>query len=504
MKVPISILCISDLHFNNKKLEPIQQLGKDLLSYANNSERITSKRWIPDYIVIAGDIINKGNKNYKEPEDHIKILLEELHLEHKRVIMVPGNHDKNTSNYDLTSYKKECDLFDKYQKKQSKAILEEFRRHFISCFSGYLTFASKFYSNDAKSASDYHLYQSIELIASDEYAEEGKAKLLSGVRYFEEDSLCFFLVNTEWLYVPPQVLMKEDIKLGELSITNNYYDKLRDYLSIKENCKLCVPLINDAFNFIKKEHPECTVITIMHRDFKDLTWAENNHTDPSQKDPISQIEAVSDIILTGHEHSVKIESPTYVKNNVQHFKIGSAGRDSISNEEPIRTACVININPASEKIELLNALYDGTNNKWSFDECERTFPLRPKYCQNDKREETKKNQRVAIKAKSTDEKIIKAEIEDYFNIEASSNIELYPIRYKSATIKKELNKAYKSRDKKKNLFIIIYRIKTNDNNINTIETEDIKQFKEKHMVDFMCNRLVIKEIDVIVPNLVFL
>ena len=189
---------------------------------------------------------------------------------------------------------------------------------------------------------------------------------------------------------------------------------------------------------------------------------------------------------------------------MQHFQIGSAGRDSISNEEPIRTACVININPASEKIELLNAFYDGTNNKWSFDECERSFPLRPKYCQDDKQEKTIKDKKVTIKAKSTDEKIIKAEIDGYFNIEANANIELYPIKYNSATIKKELDNAYKNRDKKKVLFVIIYRIKTNNNNICTIETEDIKHFKEMYMLDIICNRLVIKEIDIIVPNLVFL
>lgn len=506
MNLPVSILCISDLHFNNKPLEPIQQLGNDLLSYTHNNEHTACKRWIPDYIVIAGDITDQGNKNYSEPKDHIDKLLEVFNLGPERVIMVPGNHDKDTSNYDLTTYKKECDLFNRYQKKESPKLVDEFRKHFISRFSCYLSFADKFCSNNVKGAGEYHLYQNPKLLVSEEENDDdSKAKLLSGVRVFEEDSLCFFLVNTEWLYVPPKDLMKEDIRLGSLSITNNYYDEVKDYLSIKENCKLCIPLINDAFDLLKDDkYSNYTVVTIMHRDFKDLTWTENNHTDLAQKDPVSQIEAVSDIILTGHEHSVKIESPTFVKNNVQHFQIGSTGRDLTNNEAPIRTACVININPASERIELLNALYDCINNKWSFDECERSFPLRPKYCQNDNKQgKTSNGERVTIKAKAMDDKIIEAEIANYFKIDTSSNLVLCPIRYNVDTIKEILEEAYKNREKDKTLLMVIYHIKTNQKS-KDVETDDIKRFKDNHLMDVLCNRLIINDIDIIVPSLLFL
>lgn len=503
MKVPISILCISDLHFNNEALEPIKQLGVDLLSYTNDIKHASKKRWIPDYIVVAGDITNQGNTDYTEPRRHIEKLLKEFHLDRKRVILVPGNHDKNTNGYDLAAYKKECALFDRYQKKVSKETIKEFTEHFSSKFSNYLSFVNDCCSDDTHYASEYYHYRNPELLATGDKYDEGRAKLLSGVRYFEEDSLCFFLINTEWLYIPPKVLMKENIRLGSLSITNNNYDELKYYLSIKENCKLCVPLINDAFNLIKKEYANCTVVTIMHRDFKDLTWAENNHTDPTQKDPIHQIEAVSDVILTGHDHSVKIEYPTFVKNTVQHFQIGSAGRDSASNEEPIRTACVININPAGEKIELLNAFYDGEKNNWSFKECERSFALRPKYYQSDGKQEQKKmNEKVTIQAKSIDDNIIRAEIAEYFNI-TSSDIVLYPIRYNVDTIKEELEKVYQHHEQDKILFVVIYRIKTNDLMNKTVETEVINNFKENHIMDIVCNRLIIKEIDIIVPNLVF-
>lgn len=505
MRVPFSILCISDLHFNNSTLEPIKRLGEDLLSYTNDSAHVANKRWVPDYIVIAGDITNQGNTDYSEPEKHIEGLLNEFHLDRKRVIMVPGNHDKDTSSYDLPIYKQECELFDTYQKNESAEIVKKFRQHFVSKFSGYMTFANKYHSADVQNASGYHCYHNPGLLVSKNASvDDNKVKLLSGVRCFKEDSLCFFLVNTEWLYVPPKALMKETMKSGDLGITNNYYDELKYSLSIKENCKLCVPLINDAFNLIKKEYADCTVVTIMHRDFKDLTWAENNHTDPSQKDPIRQIEAVSDIILTGHEHSVKIEQPTFVKNNVQHFQIGSAGRDSTSKVEPIRTACVINVNPSSERVELLNAVYDGIKNNWSFEECERSFPLRPKYPQDNKgHEQRKMDERITVRAKSIDDTIIKAEIEDYFNIKDSSNIELYPIRYNMDSIKDDLENIYKCHGNDKTIFIVIYHVITNNNKNQKVETRDIERFKDNHIVDVLRNRLIISEISVAVPDLIF-
>lgn len=504
MKTPISILCISDLHFNNKESKPIRQLGKDLLVYTNKGEDDSLLRWIPDYIVIAGDITNQGNKDYKEPKDHIKELLKEFKLPSNRVIMVPGNHDKDTTNYDLTTYKDECDLFDRYQKMESrKETIPEFREHFVSKFNNYLSFVQGFLSDTTNGSCDAFLYEDSKILIPEE-VEDHRIKLLSGIRHFEEDSLCFFLVNTEWLYVPPKILMKERLKLGSLSISNDYYDDIKDYLMVKENCKLCVPLINDAFNLIKnnKKYRECTVITVMHRDFKDLTWTENNHTDPSQKNPISQIEAVSDVILTGHEHSVNIEPPTFVKNKVQHFQIGSTGIYSASRKEPIRTACVININPAKECMELLNAHYDAINNSWSFEENKNLFPLRQKYCQTYDILTDIGERKTIIKAKSIDEEIINAEIRAHFDIN-DPDVVLCPIRYNVDNIIDELERITNSK-RDKMLFVVVYRIVSDKNNDKYVETGSIKQFKNKHLKDCLCNRLIIKEVDVVVPILSFL
>lgn len=46
-------------------------------------------------------------------------------------------------------------------------------------------------------------------------------------------------------------------------------------------------------------------------------------------------------------------------------------------------------------------------------------------------------------------------------------------------------------------------VKTNDLKYKTVETEVINNFKENHIMDVVCNRLIIKEIDIIIPNLVF-
>ena len=498
MKKPFSILCISDLHFDNHDMKPLRQLGVDLLSYTNNDNDVSLKKWIPDYIVVAGDIINQGNKDYSEPQKHIDDLLSEFHLKKNRVIIVPGNHDKTTDGYDLETYKKECDLFNKYQNKESNDVVKEFTDYFVSKFDKYLLFGKNYLSDPAdKKCEDYHYKNPNILIPKD--ADDCKAKLLSGVRPFKDDSVCFVLVNTEWLYVPPKFLMKT--KGGYLETVRSSYDEMKPYLSIKENCKLCIPLVNDAFSLIKEQYSKYTIITIMHRSFKDLTWLENNHTDSAQKDPIQQIEAVSDVILTGHDHTVHINPPTYIKNKVQHFQIGSTGRDLTNKEEPIRTACVIRINPASKNIEMLNIKYDGIENCWHFDECNKMFPLRDKYQYYNCKVPLYKECEVVIKAKSTDEDDIKGEIKSYFKIK-DDGVLMFCIRGDD-NLYNVLENLYKQKTSKvKILFIVVYKIVDRETKNTGACSKIVALFKKNHLADILCNKLILNEISVVVPDLI--
>lgn len=506
MKTPFSILCISDLHFNNEKLDPVKKLGEDLLRFTKEENHAERLRWLPSYLVIAGDIANKGNLDYSQPTQHINDLLQVLGLSGNHVILVPGNHDKNTKGIDLSAYKNEIEIFKQYQKHESVDCVQKFHDYYSNKFKHYIEFGKQYLSDPSDAQCKEYQYQKPELLLPEKNPDFG-IKLLSGVRHFKEDSLCFVIVNTEWLYIPPSSILKEKCENTDCGIEKRI-PEIKRLLSIKENCKLCVPLINDAYNVINdKDHKGCTIVTVMHRDFKDLTWLENNHTDLAQKDPIQQIEAFSDIILTGHEHTVTVENPSYMKNSIQHFKLGSTGRDPYaSNEEPIRTACLIRINPASEQVEMLTASYDGIHNAWSFHENETSFPLRQKYTWRDNLSVDDTNKRIIIKAKdSSNESVIK-EIRTHFDPNNAKSLAFCVFRLRINDLEKDLDKAYfEWKEKTKPLFIVIYRIiEKSEENKHVDDSIDgfIYQFEKKHIKDCLCNRIIIRKVDVVIPHLV--
>jgi hypothetical protein len=115
-----------------------------------------------------------------------------------------------------------------------------------------------------------------------------------------------------------------------------------------------------------------------------------------------------------------------------------------------------------------------------------------------------KDETIIIKAKSTDEKIINAEIRAHFNF-SGSDVVLCPIRYK-ADIKENWRNYIKNKRKETTalLFIVVYRIITDNKADNYIESDGVKQFKNEHLIDSLCNKLIINsKIKVVVPNLVF-
>lgn len=489
MKTPISILCISDLHLKSSKSEPISNLGTNLLEFANNNSNEQAICWVPDYIVIAGDFVDQGKNDYQNASDHIHELLEAFKIKEDHVIVVPGNHDNNIDDYTLEIYKEECDIFEKYQKDASvSSSREKFWRHYSKKYSDYISFCKKFM--DKNGGNEY--LRGDELFPDDSKEPDNSVKLdskelglLSGVRCFKDDSLCFVYVNTEWLYVAPKNILKID---GAIE---------KKYLEIKEKCKLCAPLVNDAFDLIKQEYQDATVITVMHRFFNDLNILEYNHTDKAKKDPVRQIEEISDIILSGHEHRVSIDPPSYIKNWYQHISIGTSMQNSTRDTVPPRTACVININPAQKVLKLLSASYDDINKKWSFFEDVNQYPLHPSDEKNENNKEVGKIPR--IKARRVDDTILKNAIMEYFRIKKEDPVEIQLIKNNTSETRDELENALRSRNSETLLLMVVYRTVFDNGSIDaTINDEVVSAFRKDHFADMLDN-VIIKEIDVVVP-----
>ena len=94
IKRPITLLCLSDLHLVPE--DPGMSLLSSLRS-AIKSEISKDIRWKPDYVVIAGDMVEASRKNYPQVKKYIQSFIDDndFHLHPFKIIAVPGNHDKD-------------------------------------------------------------------------------------------------------------------------------------------------------------------------------------------------------------------------------------------------------------------------------------------------------------------------------------------------------------------------------------------------------------------------
>lgn len=499
MRRPISILCISDLHYEDGDMEAINILHRDYLEFVNDKkDSAHNKRWHPDYIVVAGDIVEWINSDYKEPDSSIKQLMKDFGIDAEHVIIVPGNHDKKMpSPVSLEQLKENkqkfmdfcCSECRDYIQKE-KEIYDNFQKVFSDRFGNYVDFCDKYFPEKSESE-DYNYYPSKRL--------NQQIKCLSGVKVFRDDSLCFLVINTEWLYVS-----KDDIELP--SVSKKGLDDLTKYQKVYENCQLCTPIIKDTCSKIKKEFPHYTVVTVMHRGFEDLTWGERNVTNELNVDAIRYIQDVSDIVLTGHDHTIHTDPPTLIKNRIQHFKLGSVGRKEPFSSEHIRTGSIIRFIPTENKIELLHLIYkgEGEDRKWHFQLDTTTYPLYSKFDRNGPLPPQASNITL-IKAQRKNRADIENAVRFYF--EVGDDVKLHIIEANAKTIQKQLD-AVKLEESKCN-YVVVYFLHDihYSNNVakelssrERIEIEEkVETFKKNHLESILYNKLIINKIVIQVP-----
>lgn len=120
-----TILHLSDLHINQKG-ERLSTLMDNLLIDIKQEMELLDNI----IVVVTGDIVHKGNYDYKENaivffKELKKILKEKV----KDIYIVPGNHDKVRNSIDskiIQEYKLEGDVADKFYKDYWKYIMVSF------------------------------------------------------------------------------------------------------------------------------------------------------------------------------------------------------------------------------------------------------------------------------------------------------------------------------------------------------------------------------------------
>lgn len=488
MKRPISILCISDLHFEATGMEAIKQLHKDYNNFVNQDEEdVQNKRWHPDYIVVAGDIVNHDNTDYREPNKNIERLMADFGIDRSHIVLVPGNHDKTIpEDTTITKLDKRKKLFNNFCGKNSDKYKAKFQDLYSIRFRHYIKFCKKYYNLAKK---DGYEYYSPDLLGQN-------IKCLSGVKVFKEDNLCFVNVNTEWTYVSKKPFEK-GLKTS----------KLTNHQRVYENCQLCAPLVKDVYDKIVKDYPHYTIVTVMHRGFEDLTWEENNVTNPMAVNAVEYIQNLSDIILTGHDHTVKTAPPTLIQNRIQHFRLGSAGRKEPVSSEHIRTASILRISPFDSKLEMMHLIYKKNasgENHWEFYPDVSVYPLYSKFDKNVPLPLILSSQTL-IKAKSIAPDDIQRAIKTCFN--PADNIKLHIIEANQTTLKQQLDDIVADVDKSKKHYIVVYCLhhlhctKTAKDLVSQEESinKKIEEYKKNHFDLFITNYLIIKRIIIQVP-----
>lgn len=340
MKRPITILCLSDLHLVPESegtviLSRLQKKIKNCIS--------DNFKWEPDYIVVAGDLVDGKKKDYAAATIILDSFINEsnFNIQPFHVITVPGNHDKDFPGA-FSNFSQKKDI--KKNKCLSNALESstfsfDLKRNYAGNFKKYGKFYSQYLNENCQDITKWE-YEYASKYLGEELED---IALTSGLKVFHDTKTCFLTINTEWGYVP---------------------DKDGRNRSI---IRLCTPVVYESIKTYLNKYPDYLLITVMHRNPLELSWNERNRIDPHKPDILQYIYHYSDILLTGHDHIERVLPPNMLMNKAQHFQLGSASMSSRSNELVQFCAALINVDPLGRKLELLNLRYDYLNNCWCQD-----------------------------------------------------------------------------------------------------------------------------------------
>ena len=479
MKRPVSILFLSDIHYNSSgDMHAVDTLYRDFAKYLDQD--VSRRRWQPDYVAVVGDI-SDHNCGYDGAASLLKRLIgrDVFNIPDEHVILVPGNHDKTVPEDEakLASDKALFENFSGHPEKHAGAFAKVFSQRFKS----YMDFCDRF-QGSYRSPRDGK-----ERLLSDE-----RMQCLSGVKAFEEDHLCFLTVNSEWLYVPRKWFVK---KMEAQTGAQN------SHVVINERCTLCAPLVKEAREVVRRYYGGWTVVSLMHRGFDRLYGDSGLQGESLHIDAADSLVKVSDLIVTGHDHTLSLEPPTFIQNRTQHIRLGAVGRTEPKGGELFRSAEIVHIDAARATFEQLFLSYESSDERWHFTEKGVTYPL-PSYYRSEQRfsDERKpvRGHRTVLQAAGCSETAVRRAVETYFG-------DTTP--YQLVLVKAGDNLCERLRQVVENnvgsLFVVVYSLYPEHYSVSGNFSADTKQamacFRDEMMKELMSGRMVLTEVTVDYP-----
>ncbi len=499
MKRPITILCITNLHLQGDPNEqssaktvtdgPLELLRDNLFHFQD--DRSDQNKWAPDFLLIAGDLVDKCTRsNYKYVQRQIDALITLFNIKPFRVILTPGNHDRKT--YSPQSPCRKQALINKYDAteqhfaeicKSGQVLSVDLKKRFIKDHVSAFRQFTDLYKSYLQPSDDSEKFQCWPDLFEGVPEQMQDLQYTSGLKIFEKEKVCFLSVNTEWLYTRRSIRSADKQKIGP-----------------------CRPFVNWAFNEIRKSYSDYTVITVMHRDPRSLSWDEKNISDSASIDTISVLENYSDIIVSGHDHTLKINPPTMLRNHAQHFGIGSASRPAGINENVRYTASLLHINPIKGEMQV--AAYDRWEERtlWQFVDI-GTFPLQPKYSSLEKTGNIKQDLDmpiVKIRAKGANDDDIERAIRGYLRWNATDkqfgllfmkdNVLLEPVGFDTA--EQKIRKGLEQHDR---IFFFRWQLAQKLSIKQTLENDPLERLKKCFRQEVLNMSLIIADIVIDIP-----
>lgn len=290
------ILHISDLHFqvdsNSRRAAIRTNLFNDLIDYLKN----VPPQWKPNILCITGDIAYRAKREeYKIAQDWISKLLSELNIRSQNVVLCPGNHD-----VDVVKAGQECrpkntiEANNKFLDLPIPSLYEDW-------FSAFTDFCTNL-NLPSPTYGDFYSY-------------------LFGIRQI--DGLYFLVCNSCWFFKniqnkipwPLRFLRHLADKIKMLPLFTNNRD------NIEEKMWLGLPLFEylDSKIRLLSLKKSNLIIALLHHPERYLHEEETARY-PDNTPTIEWIKERTDLIISGHSHSLPLRPKGQIINCGAGFK----------------------------------------------------------------------------------------------------------------------------------------------------------------------------------------
>lgn len=353
IKRPINLLCLSDLHLDSPSGQEV--LRKLRLAVKQLQEE--DIRWMPDFIVLAGDLVDARHKEYyPKVQEYLASFTEDkdFQLDPFRIIAVPGNHDRSIHCWADACYRRSSRYAGCRELKKNAQLKAAIQKDAFNFDLG-----GEYNSNFQSFADFYKPYvekqkEGEEYLFAKEYLGEklSNVALTSGLKVFHYAKTCFLCINTEWVYFP---------------------DEDRAY----DGGFLCSPVVFSSLKEYFDHYKDYTLVTVMHRHPSELSWETKFRAMPYKPDLLRYLFQYSDLILTGHNHTERLLPPDRMENHAQLFQLGPAAMTSRDSTLPQYHASLIHVEPISGRVKICNFRYEHGKRDWDFDIDRNDYPIAP-------------------------------------------------------------------------------------------------------------------------------